>query len=86
VIEARLKTIYHPSYERRLVIVRRTDGVYGYIEEEYIADDPLGAGWYAMSPYWPDRIEALCGSEEIAEREARGRVQWLKSTIQRDSD
>jgi hypothetical protein len=83
VIEARLKTIYHPNGGHRVVIVRRADGIYGYIEEEHHSDHPLGAGWYAMSAYWPDRIEALCGSEEIAEREALARIDWLR---QRDSD
>lgn len=82
-IDARLKTIYHPNRERRLVIVRRADGIYGYIAEEHHRDHPLGAGSYAMSVYWPDRIEALCGSQEIAEREALARIEWLR---ERDTD
>ncbi|HZB93600.1 MAG TPA: hypothetical protein VE397_19280 [Stellaceae bacterium] len=77
-IEARLKALYHQNGQRRLVIVRRTDGIYGYIEEQYEDAHPLGAGWYPLSPYWPDRIEALCGSEEIAEREAFARIDWLR--------
>ena len=67
-----LKTIGHPDGKRRVLIVRRDNGMFGF-EEEAFSEEPFENCWL---PCGEDTF-ALCESEETAEREARGRIPWL---------
>ena len=75
------KTFMHHEGRRRVTIFRRTDGTFGFFAEEYV-EDPCGEGWLPAI----DRIdesEAVCDSEQTAEREARSRVKWLMEGMER---
>jgi hypothetical protein len=74
-----LRTIVDSTGKRRVLIVRRESGVYGF-EEEHWSDEPLEQCWI------PSRASrqyafSICGSEDIALREAMGRVDWLAGVI-----
>ena len=75
-----LKTIYHPDADRRVLIVRHDNGFYGF-EEEKLADPYEGyelmEGREKMWMILDQRPFCVCDSAEIAEHEARGRVEWL---------
>jgi hypothetical protein len=73
-MELVLKTIHSADGTRRLDIVRRDDGAFTFWD--YIAVTSLDG-----NPAWsPDGSSPspLCASAEIAEREARARVAWLR--------
>jgi hypothetical protein len=76
-----LKTLIHRSGRRRVLIVERATGRFGYEEEELksVYDDELAkrvgqrAAWFAL----PQNPLTICNSPEDADREARGNVDWL---------
>jgi hypothetical protein len=77
-----LKILPDPSGKRRLLIVRRSDGLFGYEEEELQSkyDDELGKRLGDRSTIWVQCTQlpfTICDSPEAAEREARGNVKWL---------
>lgn len=74
-----LKTLISPAGKRRVLILRRVNGSFGY-EEEFWSDEPLEQCWcsYPSSPY------VICDSAETAEREAIANTGWLKATIAHD--
>jgi hypothetical protein len=74
-----LKTLSHPDGQRRVLIVQRTNGLYGYEIEEFRREqtefrrEPLEY-WmrFGQVPF------SIFDSVETAEREARDRVPWLR--------
>ena len=68
-----VRTFTSPDGKRRVLIVDRGGGRFGY-NEEYFSEDPDEMCWVAL-PQYPLTI---CESAESAEREARGCVDWLR--------
>ena len=64
-----VKSIPHPSGLRRVDIIRRDDGSFGF-EEWYFSDDRMSNAW--VSAY--RQMFTVTDTFEAAEREARGRV------------
>ena len=58
---------------RKVEIFRRDDGSYGF-ESFRFSDDSLEMGWIPYERY----SECFAADEEIAEREARSRFDWLE--------
>ena len=74
-----LKTLSHPDGLRRVLIVRRADGLYGYEIEEFWREEVE----FRREPieYWLPLRQvpiAIFDSAETAEREARNDIAWLK--------
>lgn len=72
--ETVLRMISDATRLRRVLIVRRGNGSYGW-EAEYWSDEPLEQSWVRIG----QRPLSVCDSEETAVREAMGRVDWLAS-------
>ncbi|QEX15686.1 hypothetical protein FRZ44_09730 [Hypericibacter terrae] len=70
--ENTINTIYDRDGKRRVIIFRRDDGTYGF-EEERFSDEPLEMAWIRLRKY----TASLFASAIDAERDARGRVEWL---------
>ena len=68
-----VRTMTSPEGKRRVLIVDRGDGRFGY-DEEYFSDDPDEKCWVPLRQF-PLTIR---DSPESAEREARGCVDWLR--------
>jgi hypothetical protein len=69
-----IKTISNPAETLRLHIIRRDDGLFGFIQEKQADDDGVWTGvWIALEPSG----SPICDSAEAAEREAESRVEWL---------
>jgi hypothetical protein len=65
-------TIYDNAKKRRVVVLRRDNGSFGF-EEERFSDEPLEMAWIPFGRY----SVSLCDTAERALAEARSRVQWL---------
>jgi len=64
-------TLYNDAHNRRVVILRRPTGTYGY-REEYHYKNEVAEGWASLGGracYWD--------SLETARREGAGNVSWL---------
>ncbi|HEY0008899.1 MAG TPA: hypothetical protein VGB55_09260 [Tepidisphaeraceae bacterium] len=70
--ETFLRKIVDSTGKHRVLIVQRTNGSYGW-EVEYWSDEPLEQCWVRRGQY----PYSICDSEEVALREALGRVEWL---------
>ena len=66
-----LKTILRADGKRRVLILQRDDGLYGFSEESGY-DSPQGKRSAALPPH-----ATICDSMEHAEKEARAAVDWL---------
>ena len=66
-----MEEIYDEERKRRVVIFRRDDGQWSFVEE-YFSEHPFEMCWL------PTRSNvSICATRETAWREARGRVDWL---------
>lgn len=68
-----VETIYDEDHKRRLLVFRRNDNTFGFIEE-CLSTEPSGMAWIQLS------LDSTCRCD-TAERvlaEARGRVPWLR--------
>ena len=75
------KTIYHPTEKRRVEIYRREDGTYGF-EEWHFSEHETERCWIPTGRRFVTIAETL----EIAENEARARIDWLIDGLeQRDT-
>ncbi len=77
-----IKTIMHPDGKRRVSIIRHPSGLYGF-ENEYLSE-PNPDDYPGHKPVWcPLRggSFSMCDAPDTAEREARERVDWLKSQV-----
>jgi hypothetical protein len=72
--EQTIHEIYSTDRLRRVLIVQRSNGFFGF-EEEYLCDETSGQYWcrYSQVPF------GIFDSAETALREAHGRVTWLNS-------
>jgi hypothetical protein len=70
--ETVVKEVYDANRKRRVLIVQRSNGTFGY-EEEPFSDEPLELCWrrFSQVPF------SVCDSAEGALKEAQGRVKWL---------
>ena len=69
-MRAVLRTLMHPGGKRRVILVDRGGGRFGY-EVEHLDDE---AGWEPQR----QRPLCICDSVATAEREARADVSWLR--------
>lgn len=76
-----LRVFLHPDGKRRVLIVERGPGLYGF-EVEHFSDDPFEMCWIPFGRY----SYSLCDSIETAEREAFGRVEWLHELTAREQE
>jgi hypothetical protein len=67
-----IKTIAHPNGIRRVLIIQRSNGSYGFEEERFSAE-PEEHTWLPFGR----RSYSICDSEDAAVREACGRIGWL---------
>jgi hypothetical protein len=58
---------------RKVVLYRRDDGTFGF-ESLRFSEDSLEKCWIPHGRF----SECIASSADIAEREARGRVEWLR--------
>ena len=72
--EETIREMYNEDRTRRVLIVKRKNGSFGY-EEEYFSQDPMERCWcrYGQRPF------SICDSVETALKEAEGRIEWLSS-------
>lgn len=68
------QTFIDASGKRRCTVFASGDGTYSFLEEKF-SDDPSEMCWL---PATSQRSRPICASFEIALREARGRVEWLR--------
>lgn len=67
-----LRKIVDSTGKRRVLIIRRANGSYGW-EVEHWSDEPMEQCWIRPGQY----PFSICDTVEIAIREALGRVEWL---------
>jgi len=67
-----LQTLTDITGKRRVHIFKRENGTFGF-EEEYWSDDEFERCWIPAGR----QMFSICDSQEIALREARGRIGWL---------
>jgi hypothetical protein len=80
-MERVLKTLYDSSRKRRVLILQRSNGSFGFEAEKLtdVYDDELGKK-FGQRTFWGRSTQnplTICDSPETAEREARGRIEWL---------
>jgi hypothetical protein len=68
-----VRTFNSPDGKRRVLIVQRNNGSFGY-EEEYFSEHPEELCWCPLT----QRPFSICDSEATALREAFGRIDWLQ--------
>jgi hypothetical protein len=83
-MEKTLKTFRHPDGKRRVLIVQRSNGLFGYELEElaYIYDGELRE--QCPDTFWTRPSQnpfSLCDTPETAEREALGAIEWLREIL-----
>ena len=65
-----VKSIEHPDGLRKVEVFRRADGTFGFEALKWAEQEQC---WLPYGRY----ADCFAASAEIAEREARGRVEWL---------
>jgi hypothetical protein len=68
-----VKEMLSVDKKRMVRVFRREDGTFGF-ESLRFSDDPLEMSWIPHGKF----SECFAPSAEIAEREARDRVDWLR--------
>ncbi|HXE52135.1 MAG TPA: hypothetical protein VN541_03930 [Tepidisphaeraceae bacterium] len=71
-----LRTIVDATGKRRVLILQRANGTFGF-EVEHRGDNPMERGWIRDGQH----PLSVCGSAEVALREATGRVEWLAGAL-----
>ncbi len=78
-----LKVLTHPDGKRRVLIVQRANGLFGFEEQHLVRvyDEKLYPDRNEM--VWSPSLDRcsfpICDNPEMAEREARGRIAWLNN-------
>jgi hypothetical protein len=67
-----LRTLHDAPHKQRVVIYRREDGSFGFQNERFAVEEQC---WIPRGAF----SAAHCDTLESAEREARGRVPWLRT-------
>jgi hypothetical protein len=80
--ERTIRTFTNAAGKRRIRIVRRSDGLFTYEKEELVPvyEDPdLAERLQNYETAWVPVTQGLtlCNSQEAAEQEASGAVEWL---------
>jgi hypothetical protein len=70
-----VNSIYSADGLRKVVIFERDDGTFGF-GSWYFSQHPRELAWIPDGP----ATESFCDTAETAEREARGRVWWLRES------
>ena len=68
-----VKELLADNGTRKVQIFQREDGSFGF-EAFRLSDDPFEMCWIPYGRF----SECVARNEQIAEREARGRVDWLR--------
>jgi len=68
-----VKELIATDGKRKVQVFRRDDGSCGY-ESLRFGEEPLEIGWIPCGRF----SEYIVPTSEIAEREARGRINWLR--------
>ena len=68
-----VKELIATDGKRKVQVFRRDDGSFGF-ESFRFSEEPLEMSWIPYGRY----SRCFAPSAEIAEREARGRVEWLR--------
>jgi hypothetical protein len=76
-----VRTLTSRDGKRRVFVVDRGGGRFGY-DEEYFSDDPDEKCWVPFRQF----PVTICDSAESAEREARGCVHWLRNASEESLD
>lgn len=80
-----VKVITHPDGLRRVAIIKHPSSRFGFEEEKLVRetryDGSDGEYWLPVT----DDTFAVCDSAETAEKEARGRIAWLKQWLSPDT-
>jgi hypothetical protein len=71
-----IETLIDSSGKRRVVVVDREDGTFTFIEERF-SDEALEQTWIPRGRR-RSASAPICASAEVALREARSRVEWLR--------
>ena len=71
-----LKTFISDDGSERVQIVTRGDGLFSFFHDHLARDWDKSLYWAPVRPFGSSLT--LCDSAETAEREARGRVPWMK--------
>lgn len=73
-----VRTVVEPDGWRRVHIIARHDGHFGYAEERFYSydpdNDPEAGHWVQVSS-----SSSVCDSPETAWREARAAIHWLRA-------
>jgi hypothetical protein len=80
IVDQIIQTIYSKDGKKRVHIVRRANGFYGF-DEEYFSEDLYEMCWIPLTSRRPFSI---CDSAETALREAKGRIVWLMHDLRAD--
>jgi hypothetical protein len=67
-----IKTIERADGQRRILIIQRSDGNFGFIEELRVHSLKDQERWTKLFSH-----STICETADIAEREARGAIDWL---------
>ena len=78
-----LKTLIHSDGKRRVLIVQRDNGLFGFEEEQLVRvyDEKLYPDWDEMVWAPPRGLVSfgIFDSPKAAEREARDQIAWLRT-------
>jgi len=66
-----IRTVYDASQPQRVIVFRRDDGSFGFENQRFVEDQEC---WIPHGKF----SESFCETLELAEREARERVPWLR--------
>lgn len=69
-----VKELLSEDGTRKVEIFERDNGTFGFKALKF-SDDPLEMSWFPYGRF----SDCFAPNESIAEREARGRVEWLES-------
>ncbi len=71
-------TIYDVTMERRVVVFRCDDGLFGF-EEQRFSREPLEMTWIPVGK--PPHPSCHCDTPEQASLAARGHIHWLSGSL-----
>jgi hypothetical protein len=70
------KCIIHPNGLKKVEIIKRDDGTFGFLDWEWDAEEE---SWVLTRKY----SESMCETQDIAQSEAEDRVLWLKDLLKK---
>jgi hypothetical protein len=74
-----VRTFYSPDGKRRVIIRKRDDGAFTWVEEFEDTEDMTEYG-LGVSVFWsPTEWRGIFGIADDAEREARAVIAWMRA-------